>query len=130
MRYGWRPIAGDWSDDTVTAHPGTTQVGLRLPAAPANVSVVGEGLGSVTVGWEPPADDGGSPVAGYEVWYVRLQDRNVPGSYVMSSQMLPADARQHTVTGLVDYQRYEVIGLFGNEWGLGDLPGGVVIHQK
>ena len=20
--------------------------------------------------------------------------------------------------------------LFGNEWGLGDLPGGVVIHQK
>ena len=24
----------------------------------------------------------------------------------------------------------ELYGLFGNEWGVGDLPGGVVIHQK
>ena len=25
---------------------------------------------------------------------------------------------------------YFLMWLFGNEWGLGDLPGGVVIHQK
>ena len=111
-------VAGDWSDATVAARPGTTPVTARLSGVPRNVRVVGEGLGSVTVAWDPPAEDISS-VTGYEVWYVRRQDRNTPGSYAMSAEMLPADTSVHTVGGLVDYQRYEVIVAAVNSVGRG-----------
>ena len=29
----------------------------------------------MTIAWEPPDDDGDTPVTGYEVWYIRKQDR-------------------------------------------------------
>ncbi|MDE0289260.1 MAG: fibronectin type III domain-containing protein [bacterium] len=117
-------VAGDWSEGSVLARPAETPVAVRLPGEPANLRALAKEPGSVTVKWEPPADDGGSPVTGYEVWYARRQDRNIAGGYAMSAA-LSATTTQHAVTGLVDYQLYEVIvaavneagrGLFTSEW--------------
>ena len=116
-------VGGDWSEDSVLARPSETPTQVRIPAVPADLRVVAEGPGSVTVAWEPP--DGGSAVTGYEVWYARRQDQVLAGGYVMPDGVLPAATRQHTVTGLVDYQQYKVIvagvtragrGLFATEW--------------
>lgn len=89
--------------------------------------------GSVTVEWEPPIDDGGAPITGYEVWYVLEQDRSaqtfeeaeeVP--WTRAGDTPGPDARGHRITGLVDYQLYNVIvatlneagrGSFGTGWG-------------
>ena len=117
-------VAGDWSEDSVLARPADTPMQVRLPGAPANLRAVAKGPGSVTVAWEPPADDGGSPVTGYEIWYTRRQDRRIAGGHVMSA-VLSATVTEHAVAGLVDYQLYEVIvaavneagrGLFASEW--------------
>ena len=119
------PSGGERSAETVLARPGKTPVQVRLPGLPMDMRVVDEGPGSVTVAWGPPADDGRPEVTGYEVWYVSEQDWSTPGSYIVSAEALPADTRQHTVTGLVDYQRHQVIvaavnevgrGLFAWEW--------------
>ena len=117
-------IAGDWSDSAVFGRPGETPMQVRLPGEPADLRAVAKGPGSVTLVWEPPADDGGSPVTGYEIWYTRRQDRRVAGGFVMSA-VLAATVTEHTVTGLVDYQLHEVIvaavneagrGMFASEW--------------
>ena len=38
-----------------------------VPAAPANVSATGVGSGKLTVSWQEPPGDGGSPITGYKV---------------------------------------------------------------
>ena len=136
-------VVGDWSEDGVLARPGKAPPEVRLPGLPMDMRVVGEGLGSVTVAWEPPGDDVGSAVTGYEVWYVSEQDRSTAGAYVMSAETLPADTRQHTITGLVDYQRYQVIvaavtkagrGLFVSEWATANRddhdPAGLIADHR
>ena len=59
---------------TVTVPKGTGSGKVTTPGPPRNVSVrVGESKGknSVLVSWDPPENDGGSPVAGYSVKYSR-----------------------------------------------------------
>ena len=65
------------------------------PGAPSSVgtSVTGS---QVTLRWQPPLADGGSPVTGYVVRR---------GSQVVE---LPADARRHTFTGLAPATAYTV----------------------
>lgn len=120
-----------WSDDSVLARPGTVAPEARPPDSPA-LEVTAAGSGSVTVEWEPPADDGGSAVTGYEVWYIRGQDRLNNTSeqadevvWARSGGPLGADVRSHEVTNLTDYHRYQVVvaavngvgrGLFASEW--------------
>ena len=136
-------VAGDWSEDTAMARPGEAPPEVRLPAEPANLRAIAKGPVSVTVVWDPPTDDGGSAVTGYEVWYVSEQDRSTVGAYVMSAETLPADTRQHTITGLVDYQRYQVIvaavtkagrGLFVSEWAIANRddhdPAGLIADHR
>ena len=38
-----------------------------VPAAPRDVAATAVGGGKLTVSWDPPADDGGSPIEGYKV---------------------------------------------------------------
>ncbi|MDE0139502.1 MAG: fibronectin type III domain-containing protein [bacterium] len=122
-----------WSDDSVLARPGGMVPGVRLPDAPVAAIVSAGGRGSVTVEWEPPVDDGGSAVTGYEVWYVLEQDRSTETSeearnvlWTRAGDILGPDARRYRIAGLLDYQRYEVIvgavneagrGLFASVWG-------------
>ena len=124
---------GVWSGDSVLARPGEAAPEVRPPTGPAATTVSAEEPGSVTVEWEPPADDGGSPITGYEVWYVLEQDRSSQNSgeadevrWARAGGTLGPDARGHRIAGLVDYRRYNVIvaavndagrGLFSSVWG-------------
>ncbi len=114
----------------------------RLPGEPTSLRVIAKGPASVTVVWEPPADDGGSPVTGYTIWYARPQDRDIVGGHVMSAA-LPAATTEHTVTGLVDYQLYKVMvtavnevgrGLFASEWATANRddhdPAGLIANHR
>lgn len=116
----------EWSDDSVLARPGEAAPEVRPPAAPAAPTVSAEEPGSVTMEWEPPVDDGGAPVTGYEVWYVLEQDRSAQTyeeaegvSWTRAGDTLGSDARGHRITGLVDYRLYNVIVAAVNEAGRG-----------
>ena len=123
----------EWSDDSVLARAGEAAPEVRPPDAPAAATVITEEPGSVTVEWEPPVDDGGAPVDGYEVWYLLEEDRSTQ-TYEEADEVLwtragnglGPDARGYRITGLVDYKLYNVIvaavneagrGLFGYAWG-------------
>lgn len=115
-------IGGDWSRDVVLARPGAGSKDERLPDAPDGFGEVEEGSGSATVRWDPPADDGGSPVVGYEVWYVWSEDRwveDVP--WVRSGGDLGPDVRQHVISGLVDFEQYVVVVAAVSDAGRGPL---------
>ena len=118
---GWSYL----SEEVVPARPGVEPVGERLLRAPRDVRVVGEGAGSVTVAWDAPADDGGSPVTGYEVWYVRYQDRWADGAdevtWVRSDEILGGDALRIVIEGLADYQEYHVVVAAVNRVGRGSF---------
>lgn len=112
------PVAGYRSGESVLARPTDTPVEARLPGEPTNLRVIATGPGTITVVWEPPADNDGSPVTGYEIWYARPQDRDIAGGQIMSAA-LPVATTEHTVTGLVDYQFYHVMVAAVNEVGRG-----------
>ena len=96
-----------FSDERLLARPGSSPPVIRLPGG-LDVRVMAQGNGSVTVAWEPPADDGGSKVTGYEVWYEQQtrDDPSNPGWNLAGTPDL--DTRQYTVTGLNNYYRYQV----------------------
>ncbi len=139
-----------WSDDSVLVRPGTVAPEVRPPGVLSAANVNAAGSGSVTVEWEPPADDGGSAVTGYEVWYIRRQDRRQESSekaeevvWMQSGGPLAADVRSHVVEELVDYQRYYVVvaavneagrGLFASVWATANLddhdPAGLIADHR
>ena len=115
-----------WSDDSAMARPGGAGPEVRPPAVPAAVTVSAEERGSVTIVWEPPADDGGSAVTGYEVWLVHAQDRRQDTAddardvvWTLGAKTLGADVRTHVIGGLVDYEQYYVIVAAVNDVGRG-----------
>ncbi|MCY4368250.1 MAG: fibronectin type III domain-containing protein [bacterium] len=110
---------GEWSEEVLLVRPGAGPDDAPLPGAPADLTVLAEGSGSVTVGWDPPAGDGGSAVTGYEVWYRHDEATAGEGSWVRSGEALGPDARRHVVSGLVDYRAYEVTVAAVNEVGRG-----------
>ena len=70
-----------------------------VPAAPANVAATGVGTGKLTVSWQEPPDDGGSPIEGYSVqWKSGTQE------YDSSRQAVVTDLTdlQHTISGLTN----------------------------
>ena len=69
----------NWSvgDQVVVRLTDTTQV--AEPGAPAVVAT--EGDGQATLVWTPPADEGGSPITGYEYRYRKRTDAAYPDSW-------------------------------------------------
>lgn len=117
---------GEWSDDSVLARPGKAAPEVRPPDGPAATTVSAEEPGSVTVEWESPVDDGGAPITGYETWYALEQDLSSQTyeeadevRWTRAGDTLGPDARGYRITGLVDYQRYNVIVAAVNEAGRG-----------
>ncbi len=72
---------------------------FRSPGAPANLGTQ-FGDGNITVTWEAPADDGGTPVTGYEILLLRegLDSHYYPG----------AGDRHWRVIGLLNGEAYEI----------------------
>lgn len=81
---------------TCTALPATA------PTAPQDVTAKSE-LGQVSIAWNPPADDGGSPVTGYEV-----EVRDDAGDPIAGATCSTTVVLYCTVTGLVDGLTYRV----------------------
>ncbi len=59
-------ISSDDPDETLIEIPLEVEVSAGAPGRPTDVIAV-EGVGSATVNWVPPSDDGGAPVVSYTV---------------------------------------------------------------
>ena len=76
-----------------------------VPAAPRDVAATAVGGGKLTVSWDPPADDGGSPIEGYKV-----QWKSGTEAYDSSRQEEVTDLERlsHTIDGLTSGVEYSV----------------------
>ena len=103
--YQLRDAFGGYCDDRkatasafgvgVTRNPWSD--GGCVPDAPTNVSATAVGSGKLTVSWQEPLDDGGSPIEGY-----RIQWKSGTQEYSSSRRTVVTDLTdlQHTISGL------------------------------
>lgn len=89
------------NNSTTVATVGAAPAGV--PAAPSNLTAT-PGNGQVTLAWQRPAADGGSPLTGYDV-YLGTASRGQGGTPVNTTP-LAADATGFTLTGLANGTRY------------------------
>ncbi|MGC9060981.1 MAG: fibronectin type III domain-containing protein, partial [Thermoplasmata archaeon] len=69
-----------------------------VPSAPLNLQATA-GNGKVTLNWQPPRSNGGSPITGYKVyWGIGT------GTYIYSVTV--GNVTRHNVTGLTNGQKY------------------------
>ena len=83
----------------VTRHRHPWPEGSCVPDAPTNLSVTAVGAGKLTVYWQEPPDDGGSPIEGYKLqWKSGTQD------YGSSRQVVVTDLSdlRRTISGLTN----------------------------
>jgi len=71
---------------------------LQSPSAPQNL-VASVGNQQVSLSWQPPADDGGSPITGYKIYY-----GTSPGNY--TKNITVGNITNYTITGLAKGQKY------------------------
>jgi len=69
-----------------------------VPSAPQNLTAVA-GNGNVTLTWQPPADNGGSPITGYKIYY-----GTSAGNYTTSITV--GNITSYTITNLTNGQKY------------------------
>ena len=70
-----------------------------VPEAPANVSATGVGSRKLTVSWQEPPDDGGSPITGYKVqWKSGSQEYESSRQAVVTNLSDP----RRTISGLTN----------------------------
>jgi len=76
----------------------TPQSGAVVPSAPQNLQAI-PGNGNVTLSWQPPADNGGSPIIGYKIYYGTSS-----GNY--TTNITVGNISSYTITGLTNGQKY------------------------
>lgn len=57
----------DASNDEVSISPSVTMICANVPLSPATPTLLLRSLDLLLLEWEPPTDDGGSPILGYSV---------------------------------------------------------------
>lgn len=72
-----------------------------IPLPPRNVRCTGTGSGSISITWEAPENDGGSPVTHYHVETCRTTQMNYNHVTTMSGSMLKI--KQEKARGLVNW---------------------------
>ncbi|MCL2225094.1 MAG: chitobiase/beta-hexosaminidase C-terminal domain-containing protein [Defluviitaleaceae bacterium] len=70
------------------------------PSVPQNLNAILD-YGSVTISWQPPLSDGGTPITAYRVQHMRYG-----GTWGNQWVELPAYARSHTFRNLTNGERY------------------------
>ena len=87
-----------------------------VPEAPTNVSSTAVGSGKLTVSWQEPLDDGGSPVEGYKVqWKSGTQEYGSSRQAVVTNLTDP----QQTISGLTNDESHTLRVLAYNHNGDG-----------
>ena len=87
-----------------------------VPEAPTNVSSTAVGSGKLTVSWQEPLDDGGSPVEGYKVqWKSGTQEYGSSRQAVVTNLTDP----QQTISGLTNDESHSLRVLAYNHNGDG-----------
>ena len=89
-----------------------------MPEAPSSVAATAVGSGKLTVSWQQPPGDGGSPIRGYNVqWKSGTQE------YDSSRQAVVTDltdlVQLQTINGLTNDQRHTIRVLADNDNGDG-----------
>ena len=110
----------DGNDNTAATQASSTYSGRRgpsVPGAPASLTATA-GDEEVALVWSAPADDGGSPVTGYE--YRFAAGTTVPGDTPWQSAGLDLE---WTVTGLTNGQQYAFEVRASNRVGEGEARG-------
>ena len=91
--YQIRAVNGTGNGSWSTARNATTPP--AVPGAPTNVQAVANGENAINLTWEPPSDDGGAAITGYELHV--SADNDTTYSRLTSPS---ASARSHTHGGL------------------------------
>ena len=87
-----------------------------VPEAPTNVAATAVGSGKLTVSWQEPPGDGGSPIEGYKVhWKSGSQEYSSSRQAVVTS----LSDRRRTVSGLTNEESHTLRVLAYNEHGDG-----------
>ena len=95
--------SGAFRSGAVTRNP--WRDGGCVPAAPGGLTATAVGSGKLTVVWDPPAHDGGSPIEGYQLqWKSGSQDYDSSGR----AATLGPEAWPHTIDGLTNGVEYAV----------------------
>ena len=90
--------------------------GSCVPEAPGNVTATAVGSGKLTVSWQEPTGDGGSPIEGYKVqWKSGTQEYDSGRQALVTSL---TDLR-HTISGLTNDESYTLRVLAYNQNGNG-----------
>jgi len=95
-----------------------------VPGAPKNVTVFDETVNSVKIAWDPPDDDGGSPIMGYVIQARSPNTTNSYGSptssdWVTKIELTDPDINLTKVTDLKERASYEFRIMARNDRGNG-----------
>ena len=115
----WLVIGKTVESDTVSATPVATPV--NAPGTPAGLTAT-PGDATVTLAWDPPASDGGSPVTGYDV-YQGTSPGGETGTPVNGSLIT---STSYTVPGLTNGSTYYFTVKAVNAQGPGAATGEVL----
>ena len=119
-------VMSAWVYVQATTGSETEDVGplvLTVPSEPRNLRFSSVERTSVTLVWEPPADDGGRPVTGYEYWVIGPCDT---GNYCDVVPPTRVSGTSRAISGLTREGHYDFQVRALNEVGPGAWSQGIV----